>query len=198
MRAATSVTMDHSADSHLASPGSVLIVSASLLAGAARTLDFTRDPSNPQNRPLSHSLPPVFSGLRPATTVGGAVAWRIRAPQSPHTNPGVQFRGGNRQIRTTVPGGLLRGVRYLAGVRRLIANAVVVWHPDEWSATHKTTNVGSETMKLVSWLESIRRSRAQSRRRAACSPIGRIEKLEDRTLLSVFSVNSTADTVDAV
>jgi len=47
-----------------------------------------------------------------------------------------------------------------------------------------TPSVGSETMKLFSWLNSIRRSLAQNRRRAACSPIGRIEKLEDRTLLS--------------
>ena len=39
-------------------------------------------------------------------------------------------------------------------------------------------------MKLFSWLESIRRSFAQKRRRAGSSPIGRVEKLEDRTLLS--------------
>jgi hypothetical protein len=30
-------------------------------------------------------------------------------PQSPHPSPGVQLRGGNRQIRTTVPGVVLRG-----------------------------------------------------------------------------------------
>ncbi|MDC0176348.1 Ig-like domain-containing protein, partial [Planctomycetaceae bacterium] len=44
-------------------------------------------------------------------------------------------------------------------------------------------------MKLVSWLNSIRRSLVPNRRRAACSPIGRIEKLEDRTLLSSTPVS---------
>jgi len=52
-------------------------------------------------------------------------------------------------------------------------------------------------MKLMSWLNSIRRSFAQTRRRPFCSSTSRVEALEDRTLLSTFSVNSTADTVDA-
>ena len=100
MRAATSVTMDHSADSHLASPGSVLIVSASLIAGAARTLDFIRDPSNPQKRPLSHSLPPVFSGLRPATTVGGLR--RLENQSTPVSPPQPRRSTGHESSATRI------------------------------------------------------------------------------------------------
>ena len=45
-----------------------------------------------------------------------AVGNPIRDPQSPHPSPGVQLRGGNRQIRTTVPP-LDRGVTpVIAGV----------------------------------------------------------------------------------
>ncbi len=34
----------------------------------------------------------------------------VLSPQSPHPNPGVQLRGGNRQIRTTGLGRQSRGV----------------------------------------------------------------------------------------
>ncbi len=37
-------------------------------------------------------------------------------PQSPHPSPGVQLTGGNRQIRTTVPGVGRWGVSVIAGL----------------------------------------------------------------------------------
>jgi len=79
IRPATRVTLNDTAGSHRARAGSASIVSPSVVSGAARTGDSTHPPSDPQRRPPSRTLSPVFPGLRPRATVGWA-HWQKAKP----------------------------------------------------------------------------------------------------------------------